>query len=108
MNVNNRPVGMIYFKTPHGSKIIEELNNSFGKFEQGQYPYEYWWHKVNRPEWSKEPLDIKILKTKVQGDSNETLSVAILNSSGEVLTDKNSSSIGEIKSYFESLRKTVN
>ena len=48
---------------------------------------------------------MKVLRTKISGYEKETISVAIIDKSNNVLSDENSVTIKEIKKYFKLLKK---
>lgn len=104
MNVRNRPVGMVYFKTNNANYIFDKLTQDFGQYKKGDYPYEYWWSDIKKNEWSGELLEMKVLRTRISGYEKETISVAIIDKSNNVLSDENSLTIKEIKKYFKRLK----
>lgn len=105
MNFENKPTGMIYFKTKSADKIIERLKNDFGNYENTKYNHNLIWRQVMNKEWSDTLMKMQIIRSHNSGQITESIAISIVDYNGVVLTDKRSNKLQSIKKYVNKIRK---
>ncbi len=93
---------MIYFNTNDNKEFIKKMDIFFGKHTKGKNDNEYHWKEVEMNEWSKKSLEIKLI------NMGGYISIAIVDDSNITLTDKKHEKFKEIKSFFKTLKNSLN
>lgn len=97
----NTAAGMIYFNTQKSPQIVAQLVADFGPYTISENKLAYDWNNLERKEWTPYSFRMRVLPDK------NSFSIAIVDESGKVLTERGSESVKVIKAYLKELMKSV-
>ena len=105
MSFDDEHAGMIYFKTNNRIEIINRLITDFGAYDTTKYKYQIVWRDIKQKEWSDTLMKMKVNWTIDYGKNYESLSIAIVDYNGMVITQRNTDKVRFVKKYINEIRK---
>jgi len=105
MSFDDGHVGMIYFKTSNRIEIIKNLVADFGDYDTTKYKYQIVWRDIEQKVWSDTLMKMKVAWTRDYGKDIESLSIAIVDYNGVIITQRNTDKVKLVKKYINEIRK---
>ena len=107
MNMNGQVRGMIYFDAKNPDALIKRMAADFGDYEAGKEDqFSITWSQVVKKDWSAEKLRIKLMRyPDVRKKGYFEICLAVVNESGQTLTEPGSEALAAIKRYLKTTIK---
>lgn len=105
MSFDDGHAGMIYFKTNNRIEIIRNLVADFGDYDTTKDKYQIVWRDIEQKEWSDTLMKMKVIWTRDYGKDIESLSIAIVDYNGVIITQRNTDKVKLVKKYINEIRK---